>query len=286
MVTAGHCLCATLKEDPDRHQDALCKPRHHNQIVVGVNEIKVYGGSKDTRVFQSSMNKEYTFSVKTAFIMDDPKNDNFIGTTDIGILITDSPLFNKVQVAKSLLTDATPPILPICLAAEDINFDEQDLYGVGWGWTYDESPKGETNRDPYYSTCMTNEVGKARWRFKHCNMKQIQKLKWSCEKNELPPDINKADLDRCKKYFDSARQIFQGTDKSNINFMDRINKIFVYEGKPGPEERYYSDSQKKLVCYSEKEFTETGWCEVRGHSSSNGAWGFCSPSCNKQLMQV
>ena len=56
---------------------------------------------------------------------------------------------------------------------KDTDFNNQELLGVGWGWTYDESPIGEPNRDPYYSTCMTNEIGNKEWRFQACNMKQI-----------------------------------------------------------------------------------------------------------------
>ena len=57
------------------------------------------------------------------------------------------------------MIDDKPLILPICMPDKDANFNNQELLGVGWGWTYDESPIGEPNRDPYYSTCMTNEVG-------------------------------------------------------------------------------------------------------------------------------
>ena len=241
--------------------------------MKGKNEITVYGGSKDRTAVQSPLNYRNIHPAEAAFIMDDPQNDNFLATTDIGIVISQRPLFDPDQLKMSLLINDKPPILPICMAVKDLDFTNQDLHGVGWGLTYDESQEGKRPRNPYYSSCMTNELGKEEWRFKACNMEQIQRLHWSCEKNTLPTDIN-TDFLRCRKYFEGARRIFH--NPMFRKFMDRVNKIFVYEGS----------SRKKLVCYNEREFTKRGWCEIQGHSSSKGAWGFCSPSCNQQLMKV
>ena len=246
-------------------------------------KLQFHGGSKDRSLLLALCADCWAHPSEKAFIMDDPKDEVFSGTTDVGLIISYLPLFDKEELKTTLSIDYKPPVLPICLAAQDFDFTDQDLHGVGWGWTYDESPKDTPIRDPYYSTCMTNEIGKEEWRFKACNMEQIQKLQWSCEKYELPPDITQELLVRCRRYFVGARRMFHGTDKSNIRFIDRVNKIFVYEGKGL---RGASDTRTKLVCYNEEEFTKRGWCEVRGHSSSNGAWGFCSPSCNQQVMQV
>ena len=295
VVSAGHCICDLLRHQPDAHQDSLCRPTFPalpmNQIVHGYNQIRVYGGSKDTKVLLSKSNKANRFSVERAILWDtisDPKTEVFLEKPDVGILFTARPLFDRDYLLKTLnifqlANDYRPPILPICLGKEDYNFDDQDLHGVGWGMTYHEYPKESNPRDPFYSSCMTNEIGKEKWRFKACNMKQIQKLNWSCQKTELPPNISPEEYLRCRKYFKTARRMFQQTDKSNLQFFDRVRKIFVYKGK-APKKNF--DSKKRLVCYKKQEFTERGWCEVRGHSKSKNAWGFCSPSCNQQLMQV
>ena len=283
---------------PDAHQDSLCQPTFPalpmNQIKHGYNQIRVYGGSKDTTVLLSESNKKNSFSVKRAILWDtisDPKTDVFKAQNDVGILFTARPLFDRNNLMKSLnifqlANDYRPPILPICLAKQDYNFDDQDLHGVGWGMRYHEYPKEPNPSDPRelrYSSCMTNEIGKEKWRFKACSMKQIHKLNWSCQKNELPPDISTKEYLKCREYFQTARRMFEQTDKSSLQFFDRVRKIFVYEGK-APKGNF--DSKKRLVCYEKQEFTEKGWCRVRGHSRSENAWGFCSPSCNQQLMQV
>ena len=41
MLTAGHCLCQTLKRDPKSHKDALCKSSHDNQIVPETMQTSV-----------------------------------------------------------------------------------------------------------------------------------------------------------------------------------------------------------------------------------------------------
>ena len=53
--------------------------------------------------------------------------------------------------------------------------------------------------------------------------------------------------------------------------MDQVPKIIINE----------LEQKKMLLCYAQKEFSEKGWCKVRGKTSDPGAWGFCSPSCNK-----
>ena len=285
MVTAGHCVCPTMSRNPDVHKDAVCKLQGRklvNQIDPANNRISVFGGSRDITVLRIRLEHR----VEKAYLMMDPKNDDFMGTTDIGILITSIHLFDKEKLKTTLLPNSKPPILPICLASQDLNFDNEKLHGVGWGNRYDQSPKGKDPSNPYYSSCMTNEVGDKKWRFQACDMKQIIKNNWSCEKNELPPEFYprtssnpggfSEEFLRCRKYWIGARWLFYKTDKSKIKFMDSVQKIFVHE----------LDTRRKLVCYSEREFTKTGWCKVHSKDSINGAWGFCSPSCNQDLMRV
>ena len=301
MVTAGHCICST-PDDPNVHTDALCKSSSQNQIVPDKNLIKVFGGSKDRILLHGPWNGKNQFGIDTAYILDDPGNKDFVGTTDIGILISSRPLFDMKTLQSTTGAMEKPSILPICLGSKNYDFDGQNVHGVGWGRTYDESPKPNPTRDPYYSSCMTNEVGKERWRFQACDMKHLQssetaKLKnlpWSCEKDKLPPDISQERLIRCGRYFVEARRMFRQTDKSNLELMNKVRKIIIYEtgqfAKKEPPEYgaeydvpppYSAQHPKLLVCYDQKEFTQKGWCGVHGKSTAYGAWGFCSPSCEK-----
>ena len=262
-----------------------------NQIVQGYNQIRVYGGSKDRTVLESKLNKANTFNVERALLLDtisNPNTDHWYDKFDVGILITARALFDRNYLRRSLdifqlANSYRPPILPICLANKDYDFDGQEVHGVGWGMRYHEYPIDSVPRDPYYSSCMTNEIGNEKWRFQACDMNQIQKLGWSCQKRELPPDITPTEYHKCRRYFKRARKLFQETDKSNLVFMDKVRKIFVYEEKLLSGEM---NPNKKLVCYKKEEFIERGWCDVKGQSKSKLAWGFCSPSCNQNLMKV
>ena len=218
VVTAGHCICSSAN-DPISHKDAFCKPSRdafllrNNQITKNINEIGVAGGHKDRIFLHGPLNEKNRFMIEKAFILDDPINDDWIGTTDIGILIATRPLFDMEKLERSTGILDKPSIVPICLAAKDYNFDNHDVLGVGWGMTYDETPTGNLIRDPLYSSCMTNEVGKEKWRFKACDMKHLQNtetakhknLIWSCEKDKLPPDITQEYLIRCTRYFIGKR---------------------------------------------------------------------------------
>ena len=296
MVTAGHCICSA-PDDPNTHKDALCKPSSQNQVIPGKNVIKVSGGNKDHTLLIGQWNVENQFEIVTAYILDDPGKNDFVGTTDIGILTSSRPLFDMKNLEGTMGAMAKPSILPICLGSKNYNFHGQNIHGVGWGATYDESPKPNPKRDPYYSSCLTNEVGKERWRFQACDMKHLQntetaklnKLPWSCEKDKLPPDISHERRTRCGRYFAEARRMVQQTDKSNLERMDKVRKIIVYEtGQIAKKEHnlrgpppYSAQHPKLLVCYDQKEFTQKGWCGVHGKSTAYGAWGFCSPSCEK-----
>ena len=90
VVSAGHCICNLLRHQPDAHQDSLCRPTFPalpmNQIVHGYNQIRVYGGSKDTKVLLSKSNKANRFSVERAILWDtisDPKTEVFLEKPDV-----------------------------------------------------------------------------------------------------------------------------------------------------------------------------------------------------------
>ena len=195
VVTAAHCTCPLKKKDPDAethpHEKALCKSYDKNQITPGYNEIKIYGGLMNFDDLQSDNNRKNTFTISFAYIMDgaldnDGDSDEWNGKDDIGVLITENPMFNKKQLEETNPTDR-PPILPICLAAKNSDLNNEKIMGVGWGLIYDESPESDSTEDPYYSSCMTNEAGPDEWIFNHCDMQFIKNNNWSCEKRNIQP---------------------------------------------------------------------------------------------------
>ena len=64
----------------------------NNQITKNINEIEIAGGHKDSIFLHGPLNAKNRFMIEEAFILDDPINDDWIGTTDIGILIANRPL--------------------------------------------------------------------------------------------------------------------------------------------------------------------------------------------------
>ena len=273
MVTAGHCICH-YEYNRWLHPEAFCKPLDQNQVSI-FNKITLWGGYMDTEILLDSKNE---FKIKKALIYDNPQRN----WADIGILFTKKLLFDRKKLLK-LSEDSKPLILPICLASKDLNLADKSMHGVGWGRAYDESPtRDKTNpqsSNPVYSSCMTNQMGNKDWRFQACNMDQIMKNNWSCEKKNYPPTNVRDYWNECQKLFGQAQNFFQQTDKSNIEYMKKVDKIIV---------SYEDDPTKKTVCYSEKLFKDKGWCEVHqvDLKTNPNAWGFCSSSCNPDYLKV
>ena len=293
-MTAAHCICPQEKSylipdphsqnHPTPHSKATCKrPYYRNHITPGFNEITIYGGYKDLDTLKSTQNAQNTFSIKYAFI----KNlrswlppYNFAGEDDIGLLVSDRILFHRNKLKHTQPLDR-PSIVPICLAAENADFSNEEVLGVGWGLVYKESPIRSNNQNPYFSSCMTNEVGPDKWGFEHCDMdwikseikvnNVIKKESWSCNKKNYPDELEK-DVTKCKNYFLEARRIL---DESQMIAMELVDKIHIY--------KHQDLNTPILTCYTEKHFNENGWCELERTSAG---WGFCSPSCKEELLRV
>ena len=289
MLTAAHCICELKKDDPNDqpqpHLKALCKSYDQNQITPGFNKITIYGGHMSVDDIGTDESLENIFVIKYAYFIYgavDSLNNDFYSKHDIGILITDSPLFDKDKLMNVEPLDR-PLILPICLAAMNSNFNDEKMMGVGWGRIYDESSTADSTEDPYYSSCMTNELGPDKWIFEHCDMQFIKNNNWSCEKKEYP-DAMKDNVELCKRMFDDLKRV---CDVSQIHLMDEADKIHIYLQKD-LDAPIQNKEKPYFTCYNEKYFREKGWCKVLGappHLSSE-AWGFCSPSCDENVMKV
>ena len=277
-MTAAHCICSRRRTrtdtQPDPHPKSLCKPYRENQITPNFNHINVYGGHKDVDILKSSQNAKKSFSIASAFIKNDPFGGIlFLGKDDIGLLIANKPLFDKDKMKNTKSLDR-PPIVPICLSPKDADLDNEKIMGVGWGSLYDETrPNEDPNEDPHVSSCMTNEVAPIDWRFEACNMQIIKTNNWSCEKHEYPPETSN-DIGLCKALFARLRRVL---DQSQFEFMEKVDKMVIYH--PNDPDRPF------LTCYNEKLYKENGWCRVHGEIHVD-AWGFCSPSCDENLMKV
>ena len=288
-MTAAHCICPwKLKSSDAGHHPvakSLCKKPYHrrNQIFPGFNDITIYGGHKNLDELKNSKNAENIFRTTHAFIKNGPSSSppyQIDAKNDIGLLVSDKILFDK-NIFMNLNDLDRPPIVPICLAAENADFSNEEVLGVGWGLVYKESPIRSNNQNPYFSSCMTNEVGPDKWGFEHCDMdwikseikvnNVIKKESWSCNKKSYPDELEK-DVTKCKNYFLEARRIL---DESQIIAMELVDKIHIY--------KHQDLNTPILTCYTEKYFNENGWCELERTSAG---WGFCSPSCKEELLRV
>ena len=306
VVTAAHCICPRKKKHSNDgihfqypHSKSLCKEPYdrQNQITPGFNDITIYGGHKDLDLLNSLENKENTFSTVHAFIKNGPslvppyKIDS---KDDIGLLVSDRALFDKNRL-KNTQPLERPPIIPICLVAENADFSNEKMMGVGWGYVYDEAPTRTNNEDPYYSSCMTNEVGPKKYAFEPCDMNwikkeirvnnKIKKEAWACDKNNYPDEVQKVAA-KCKYYFRKARKIL---DDKQIRVMENVDMIHIHGNIDKIDKQEFNSGLFNdldtpiLTCYKEKKFKENGWCKLRRSSRS---WGFCSPSCDEDLLRV
>ena len=290
-MTAAHCICpgkreyAIDKKNHRTHELSVCKKSsNHNQIKPGFNEAKVRGGHMDKDILRSSENIGNSFHVAFAFVKFSSSslfgskiyNDDLIDKDDLAVLITDRPLFDMEKLKNAQYFDR-PPIVPICLAAENSDINNEKLFGVGWGLIYDKTSV-KKDKDPYYTSCMTNEVGPKDWTFQPCDMSFVKNNNWACAKKSIPlgkTGLNKKDWRKCRKYFAKARR---DLDELQIKALDDVDKIYIHS-QNDPNAPF-------LTCYNEKQFSENGWCEVHQELTSTTAWGFCSPSCADKFLQV
>ena len=199
------------------------------------NEITSYGGSRNWRemVLKEGNNVQmeganFKFPVIRAFIMDiNPNVDGWV--YDIGTLEIEKskPYFRTEDL--DLEISSYSLVRPICLAAENYNFDTQKIHGVGWGFIYEERPTEKDVkkvREPFASSCMTNEVSSKEWKFLMCNMKDIKANDWSCEKNNFPNGITKSVREQCKKYFSIAEKAAKKNNLDSIKiYRDQCHQI-------------------------------------------------------------
>ena len=276
MITAAHCICT--KKGEDIQSGFLCRLQGQNEINVWKNFIEVLGGSSDrTTLEEGDLKWMLEENDGGAYVMNCP-SDKWIECTDIGIAIipknnpNSKPFFNKddLKLHRHLYR---APIVPICLTASytDINL-EKSIRGVGWGLRYEESPSSLFSI-PDFSSCMTNEVGEEEWKFKGCDMETIIDAGWTCEKGEYPPNYPVDMVRKCQQYVNDADAHFT-TKGDNIGrrALNEVDKIYITNSDGTTE-----------VCYNHEHFTNTGWCKVPGPV---WGWGFCSPSCEHDLMMV
>ena len=285
-ITAAHCICSKESADPDSHKKARCRSQKKSQIIQGKNEIVVFGGSMDSKDFTDSY--QYRYPIKEAYVMQHFVMHTWTGSVDIGMVILTKPtaFFDQIALKTNEELQNTSPILPICLPVIDYELTHLDIHGVGWGLSYDESVDLEddqddiSDRNPYYSSCMTNEVGPEQWRFRTCDIDHLRDSGWSCEKRPdfLPPDAypyQQSNFAKCHEYFIRAQGI---VDQKHINVMSNIDKIYVYRRMVGHDE--------KILCYRHNLLEKYGWCKVSENTERKDAWGFCSPSCSQIDMPV
>lgn len=273
VLTAGHCVCS--KKSSDEKSGYFCRGGGQTEAKKNDNIIQVDGGSPKREILDKEdrpLNLE-RWTIDYAYVMDGPQDT---WTHDIGILRTsnDESFFNKkdLEGKEKLSKLYHAKIVPICLTAltTDI-YKEKTIRGVGWGLRYEETDESVSSiRNPVLSSCMTNEVGEENWKFKGCDMHEIVQAGYTCQKGNYPPNYQPK-VQQCKQnYIDAAKTLRTKNDKRKLNIVD---KIYIINPDGNNE-----------VCYKPEHFTQTGWC--RADAPEPDAWGFCSPSCDHDLMQV
>ena len=305
-MTAGHCVCSKPDTESNK-QHVPCLSPSLNQIrPLGAgaieNQIVAYGGNDYSKMIRSGY--RYKWNIMEAYYMDDSSLTKW-PSYDVGIAIIPNTLpieerfFNKKLHRNRMLVEQAH-IIPVCLIDRGFDFTEKTLTGIGWGINYEEKPISDdpNARNPIYSTCMTNEDSPIGSRFQNCDMKEIKKRSWECEKKEQPPNYNK---DKCQKLFEKAatQDTLTKLDSEAPSTSKRrkidYSKSFNPPGAQGhlPEVlgnanvMYVKDPNGKIVetCYQETLLKDIGWCFIPS-SSQPQKWGFCSRSCSELLMKA
>ena len=278
-------MCDSVNTTP--LQQYLCNkqlaPAWKNQIIIGHNEIMIYGGTPDmSPSFWKTWTeaKKYKWRAALAVVLFSvdqvTKNDDKdIGIISIGLNV-DGPagipmakrFFNKKHLKNSR-------IRPICLPIENTlprhKWIFQKLIAVGWGYQYNE--RGTPGN--FYSSCMTNQAGPIGARFYNCDMKNAE---MKCNKQSDPPGY---DPGKCKEYHEKLMSFKNELDDHIQEKLDEVDVIYV-TNKNG----------ETTTCYPPASMTSNGWCRVKKpktgllsglFSSFRGQadWGICSPSCSK-----
>ena len=220
---------------------------------------------------------KYQWRAEEAYIMKGSSVNDF-DKEDVGIVqIPDvRPFFNKEELKyENILRQAF--IIPVCLAALNYDIKKEILIGIGWGIQYDEKP-GRINgiRHSTYSSCMTSEAGPPKWRFQNCDMKEIEKNGWGCEKNELPPSYELGDSEKCQKYFreELHQDVIKVTGGYKIKDIDIIYSINVKK-------------DKQLTCFNPAHLQKRGWCKLAQQEDVNEvSWGICSSNCQTKYLKA
>ena len=249
----------------------MCKEPSENQIVFGSNDISVFGGNKDRSVLRAP-HSSYGWELVEAYIMEGSSNTRF-DRQDLGIakLPDNKHFFDKIGLQDvSELNRAQ--IIPICLAALNRHLGTDEiLRGVGWGDAYEESPKSR-KRKPVYSTCMTSEASPLDWRFQNCDMKNIRKRGWKCEKTKSPPSYHKGDREKCMHLFIDA---LIHKDKLESKQLADVDVMLITDGTTTKE------------CFQPTLLQKRGWCKLQYQERKDEvSWGICSPSCDFMEIQA
>ena len=271
-MAAGHCVCKKTRP-ATRPGEFFCLTSSKNQIVQGKNEIDIYGGGKSLYTMIQPVYK-YHWKAEEAYIMGGSSVNEF-DKFDMGIIkIPDvRPFFDK-KALKEINVVNLADIIPVCLAALNYELERETLIGLGWGSQYDESP-GESygNRLSIYSSCMTSEAGPQEWRFKNCDMKEIERNGWECEKQKPPPSYKTGESLKCKRYFWEAN-----VHKTPLKTQE-MKDIEIMHITGG--------TMAKEICYNPKLLRERGWCKLAHQEYENVvSWGICSSSCDSKYMKV
>ena len=234
---------------------------------MGSNEMYVFGGNRQKSVITQT-DYPHKWAIDEAYIMGGSSDKTF-DKQDIGIarLHYAEQFFDKIAL-KDPSKWITEDIVPVCLAAlnRDIRMNEK-LRGVGWGNAYVESPV----EAPIYSSCMTSEASPLLWRFQNCDIENIRKRGWKCEKNKSPPSYEKGDVEKCIDYFDDA---LLNKDNLNSKQLEAIDVMYIND-----------DTTTKAACYQPALLQNRGWCKLKFQPDKKVvAWGICSSSCDIKEM--
>ena len=103
-------------------------------------------------------------------------------------------------------------------------------------------------------------------------IEEIRKGNKGCNTQEYPETDNE---EKCKGYWKVAEKEIKNQHPNLFTNFTKAHRIRV------------TVSQDEIIyCYNKKILDEKGWCNIARPSEQSQQWGICSPSCDKDFIQV
>ena len=311
ILTAAHCLCShksdvennsrpppfpwlkvvCLKKHLNQHRAFYRNPTPKHESVEKLHEKNIMIDSKTcsdnghtkcnfpnfneitARIGSKDFHDAKRIEITEAYVF----GDNFKSEDpDVGLIIT------KLKIN---MQGAYPQeyVLPICLPIIKARLKWKKVTMVGWGTMFDHDmmklPPSEAGpvHNASNSSCMSNQAGDLDYRFQFCDLDEIVKNNYECNK-KFPPNQPDENKQRCPIFWEQAREYTDRFGEATQLEFEEADQIHILTSSPSSNKQL-----NEIVCYKEDYYLNNGWCTTKigryKQEYRKKGWGICSESC-------